>query len=530
MPDTTTTTSGSPTSGTAASALPAAGGVSYGGIAPWAQPYIIGTAEDPGYLAKAQALADMEYQPYAGPLTAGESALQTQAFEGIGALTVPTEYAQASGMMTDIAGKLGGLSYTPTTISSTYKAPTAYQAANVGNLYNATDPYKAQTFQNLYKAPEEYQTTTDFSQFQFQRPEDYEAIARSYTDQGMAERYMNPYIQQALEPTLKEIQRQSAINIQPQLAKLTAAGGYGGSREALLRGEAQRNLLDQIAKTTGEGYASAYDRGAAQFNTEEARRIQEAQYAATQGATFEENRARFGLAAAQAAEQSKQFGAQQKSMAAELMARYGMSAQEATERSRQFSAQQALENARNVAQYGLEGKRLSEQSRQFAAQQAATAESERARLAMEAAKASELSKQFGAEFGLKGLEKQLSAAEGIGRLGSLEQAANVQNLAQQLQAGEVQRAIESEGVKADYAEFLRQLEFPYKQVQFERDIFSGLPVGATTNEPASATDYLTRLLSSAGGIEELMNNPDLAGVRDTLRDLLGGNLSETAPG
>ena len=41
-------------------------------------------------LGKAGALADEPYQAYTGPLTAGESDLQTSAFEGIGGLSVPT--------------------------------------------------------------------------------------------------------------------------------------------------------------------------------------------------------------------------------------------------------------------------------------------------------------------------------------------------------------------------------------------------------------------------------------------------------
>jgi hypothetical protein len=42
-------------------------------------------------LGKGQALADLPYEPYEGPLTAGESDLQTDAFTGIAGLTVPTD-------------------------------------------------------------------------------------------------------------------------------------------------------------------------------------------------------------------------------------------------------------------------------------------------------------------------------------------------------------------------------------------------------------------------------------------------------
>jgi len=42
-------------------------------------------------LGKGAALADTPYEAYGGPLTAGESDLQTTAFEGIGSLNIPTD-------------------------------------------------------------------------------------------------------------------------------------------------------------------------------------------------------------------------------------------------------------------------------------------------------------------------------------------------------------------------------------------------------------------------------------------------------
>ena len=42
-------------------------------------------------LGRGQALGQMDYQGYMGPLTAGESAAQQSAFTGIANLTVPTD-------------------------------------------------------------------------------------------------------------------------------------------------------------------------------------------------------------------------------------------------------------------------------------------------------------------------------------------------------------------------------------------------------------------------------------------------------
>lgn len=53
-------------------------------LSPWAGPYVT------EMLGRGQALASMPYTAYEGPLTAGPSELQTQAFQGLGALNIPT--------------------------------------------------------------------------------------------------------------------------------------------------------------------------------------------------------------------------------------------------------------------------------------------------------------------------------------------------------------------------------------------------------------------------------------------------------
>ena len=53
-------------------------------LSSWAGPYVT------EMLGRGQALAGLPYQAYMGPLTAGESGLQQQAFQGLGALQTPT--------------------------------------------------------------------------------------------------------------------------------------------------------------------------------------------------------------------------------------------------------------------------------------------------------------------------------------------------------------------------------------------------------------------------------------------------------
>lgn len=92
---------------------------------------------------------------------------------------------------------------------------------------------------------------------------------KSYTDVGVSQKYMNPYVQTALNPQLEEARRQSEIENLKNKAAATRAGAYGGSRQALMESENERNLLQNLALITGKGYETAYQKGAEQFNTEQ---------------------------------------------------------------------------------------------------------------------------------------------------------------------------------------------------------------------------------------------------------------------
>lgn len=193
----------STTGNTAASALPAAGGTSESTLSSWAGPYVT------NMLGKAQAIAAEPYQVYQGPMTAGESGLQSKVFQGLGNLSFPGVLGQS--------------------FSST-GAPAVPSAPGISGLPTGTAAPTGPT--------------------------------------GIAAQYMNPYLEAVLGPQMEEMRRQSQINLQPSLAKLTQAGGYGGGRQAIMESEAARNLLSEQNKTLGQGYATAYDKAMGQFNTE----------------------------------------------------------------------------------------------------------------------------------------------------------------------------------------------------------------------------------------------------------------------
>jgi hypothetical protein len=88
---------------------------------------------------------------------------------------------------------------------------------------------------------------------------------------AQANQYMNPYLTAALQPQIDEARRQSQITQQQNAAKMTGAGGFGGSRQAIMDSETQRSLGANLANITGAGYNKAYDTAMGQFNAEQNR-------------------------------------------------------------------------------------------------------------------------------------------------------------------------------------------------------------------------------------------------------------------
>jgi hypothetical protein len=86
-----------------------------------------------------------------------------------------------------------------------------------------------------------------------------------------ATQYMNPYLMTALQPQIDEARRQAEIQRVADAGRLTRAGAFGGSRQAVMEAEGRRGLADRIARITGEGYRDAFNRAQQQFNVEQER-------------------------------------------------------------------------------------------------------------------------------------------------------------------------------------------------------------------------------------------------------------------
>ncbi len=95
--------------------------------------------------------------------------------------------------------------------------------------------------------------------------------------------YMSPFIQQALEPQLREASRQSEFQRMADQAKAVGQGAFGGARTAIVEGERQRNLGQLQQDIVDRGMQQAFDRAQQQFNTEQQLREQSRQYGAGLG-------------------------------------------------------------------------------------------------------------------------------------------------------------------------------------------------------------------------------------------------------
>jgi hypothetical protein len=89
------------------------------------------------------------------------------------------------------------------------------------------------------------------------------------TNPNAMQAYMSPYVQNALDPQMREAARRSAMEGQAQQAQAAQRGAFGGSRSALIEAERQRNLGQQQADIYGRGMQTAFEqaRQAQQFGS-----------------------------------------------------------------------------------------------------------------------------------------------------------------------------------------------------------------------------------------------------------------------
>jgi hypothetical protein len=182
-------------------------------IPEYAQPYVEST------LGKAAALTDTSnnpYQPYQGNQVATFTPMQNQAFQNVGNQQIAPQLSDASNMAY-MTGQYGlGTQGTAAQLQNASLGLGA-MAAGSGDRY-----------------------------------------AQQATNPAASQAYMNPYLQASLQPALQEVQRQYDITGTQQMGNASRSGAFGGSREALMAAENQRNKNIAMNQMIGQGYNNAF--------------------------------------------------------------------------------------------------------------------------------------------------------------------------------------------------------------------------------------------------------------------------------
>jgi len=399
----------------------------------WARPYAKDT------LAKGAALTDINqnpYQTYGGNRIAGFTPMQQQSFQGAANM----QPSQQLGTATDLATAAGlgalGTNYQAGQFSNQFQDPGQYQPGQF-SMSQVQGPdlqnYQMQGPQDVqaqgYNAPTMQGAQTGYNpalqNYQMQGPQDVRATGydaaemgaaqtnynpnlqnfqmgpaervrtQSFAQPGSAEAYMSPYMQNVVDIQKREAQRQSGIQGTQQQAQAVSAGAFGGSRDAIMRAERERNLGQQMGDIQATGSQAAYQQAQQQFNAEQQARLQAQQANQQAGLTV---------------------GGQN------LAARLGVQ-----QLGTQTGLQTSLANLSSQQQANVQNQAAQNQARGMNAQQAM-----QAALANQQAGLTTGSQNLAANLGVQQLGTQTGLQTSLANLNNQQQAA-VQNQAAQLQ-------------------------------------------------------------------------------------------------
>lgn len=451
-------------------------------IPEWAKPFasqlfgrVFGDPNAPG----TGGLLAEQYRPYAGQMVAGFNPLQQAAFSDIAGMDIAPQTREASGLASLVGRRAGRLSrYEPMRAEQFYRAP---QMGTVGVGYERV---AAPSLRDIgIEAPTSVQAPS-LQQYQMGPAE---RVGAERFGGAQAAEYMSPYMQDVVEQQKRAAIQDYARQLPGIGAAAVRAGAKGGTREALVRAEAQRNLQEQLGGIEATGRQAAFQQAQQQFGADRAAAMQAALANQAAGLTTGQQ----NLAAL--------LGTQQ------LGAQTGLQAQLANQAARQQAAQANLQAALGIqqlgAQTGLQAGQLNQAAQLQAQQQALAQQQGLNQLAMQGAglgaqyglagaQLGEQSRQFGAGLGLQGLQQQLAAAGALGGLGQQQYQQGLGISQAQLGAGQQIQNVEQQQLAAQYQDFLNRMQFPYRQIEFASGILRGYqPTGQTTTlyQPGGST-------------------------------------------
>jgi hypothetical protein len=309
---------------------------------------------------------------------------------------------------------------------------------------------------------------TDFSQAQNTLGQGIGALqgAAQMYDPSRAQQFMNPYQQQVIDESVRQINRQGDISRQNLQAQAVRAGAFGGSREGVQRAELERGLSEQRNAAIVGGLSQGYNQAAAQaqqaFEQQQGRQLSQAQ--GLQGAAGLQGQ--FG--------QTEQQQALQQAQA--LQGIGGLYGQQALQQAQLGQGAAGLQGNLSGQMAGMAG-----QYSNIAGQQANIL-GQQSQLGQ--AQAQGIGNLAGQQFAVG-----QNMAQGLGTLGTQQgnMGAQMANLGQQAQAqgqqdvnflynlGSTQQRQDQAKLDADRQNQLQRNMQPYQQMAFVSDIYKGAP-------------------------------------------------------
>ena len=347
--------------------------------------------------------------------TEAQSLTDYTPFEGQRIAATPQDITDAFNLTRNIAGQgIAGLPQATSVVAGNIQA--GQQIAQQSQPFQFSDSQFQQQSVQPFSGFQEAQV----NQFQFDP-------TQRFTGQNV-QQYMSPFMQAVVDTQKQEAMRDFNEQAAGRAAQAVQAGAFGGSRQAVAEGVAQRGLADRLAQIQATGSQQAFEQAASMFGQDRA-------------AEF----------------------ARQQAQAAELGRTQGIGAQEAA----RVQAAQAAELAR------AQGIDVSEAAR---VQQSQAAEQARIQAAQAAENRAAQQQQ------LQALGFSAEQAQQMVGLGETGRAADIQS-AQLLETiGKSQLARDQEALDMAYQDFIRQQAFPEQQLQMYSSILRGVPVqpGITT--------------------------------------------------
>lgn len=291
--------------------------------------------------------------------------------------------------------------------------------------------------------------------------------------------YMNPYVNNVVNTTLGQLGRQNDILQNGANAKAMQAGAFGGSRQAIMNSENNRNFMDVAANTSAGLYSKGFDTAQSAIKSDQDRAMEAARLNQTQD--YQVGKANLDNQQAMELQnlENRQSTGYQNMLAGNEMARYNTT------------------NAQNAetATIGAHNTALADQAE--AANRAGEFNSE---MSLKSQAANQLA-------GQAAINSQIDAGTNLSRMG-LDEQARAQNAAKaQYEMGTQRTAFDQSALNLAQQQWQQQQDYPLTQLDILQKGLSGAKMGEAKTSPYYPNTGANVVAGALGGAQALSYLP-----------------------